>query len=52
VITKSILAALAAVFLVAAAVGRARTGQWRPAHRTWLLIGLIFAGVSVGLTLT
>jgi hypothetical protein len=45
--TKYILAALSAVFLVAGSLGvlRAR-GAVGPKHRTWLLIGTIFALVS------
>jgi hypothetical protein len=52
VAAKYILAALAAVFAVAAATGRTRAGRWQPAHRTWLLIALIFAAVSAWLAFT
>jgi uncharacterized membrane protein len=43
---KYILAALACVFLTAGALGRARATP-RPQTRTWLLVGGIFAAVSL-----
>lgn len=44
---RYILFGLAVVFLVLG-VGRAwREGQIGPAARTWLMIGLIFAAVSI-----
>jgi hypothetical protein len=43
---KYILVVLAAGFLLAAAWNRLR-GQRNPASRTWLIIGTIFALVSV-----
>jgi hypothetical protein len=43
---KYILATLACVFLTAAALGSARR---RPQSRTWLLVGGIFAAVSLWL---
>ena len=45
---KYILAALGALFLIAAAIGVA-TGRPRPQTRTWLLVGGIFAIVSIWL---
>jgi hypothetical protein len=45
---KYILATLACVFLIAGAVGMARAGR-RPQSRTWLLVGGIFAAVSLWL---
>ncbi|MDB5976919.1 MAG: hypothetical protein JWR07_3679 [Nevskia sp.] len=44
---RTILAILALVFLVAAALRLARDGgQIKPASKTWLLVGGIFAAVS------
>jgi hypothetical protein len=49
-LAKYILAALAAVFLGAAAVRITRTRGWsHPQARTWLLIGAIFGVVSAWL---
>jgi hypothetical protein len=50
VLTKYILAVLAAVFLVSAA-WRATSGRgWRnPQVRSWLLVAAIFSGVSAWL---
>jgi len=50
VATKFILAALSAVFLAMGALGVVRAGgRLGPKHRTWLLVGGIFAGVSAWL---
>ncbi len=49
---KYILAALSVVFLVLGAAGAlAACGRRRPQHRTWLLVGAIFAAVSAWLFL-
>ena len=48
--TKYILAALSVVFLVLGASGALRErGPAHPQHRTWLLVGLIFAAISAWL---
>jgi hypothetical protein len=47
-LAQYILAVLAAVFLIAAAVRRL-SGDRGPRSRTWLLIGAIFALVSLWL---
>lgn len=50
VAAKYILAALSAVFLAMGALGVARAGgRVGPQHRTWLLVGGVFAGVSAWL---
>ena len=47
---KYILAALSVVFFVIGATGALRErGRARPQHRTWLLVGAIFAAVSAWL---
>ena len=47
---KIILAVLSAVFLVAGAVRLLRDGgRIGPASKTWLLVGTIFAAVSIWL---
>jgi hypothetical protein len=43
---KYILVVLAAVFLLAATINRLRGGR-NPASRTWLIVGTIFALVSL-----
>ena len=49
---KYILAALSVVFLVMGGVGTlGAQGAPRRQHRTWLLVGAIFAGVSAWLFL-
>ena len=45
---RYVLAALSAVFLILAALGLI-TGRPRPQTRTWLLVGGIFAIVSIWL---
>ena len=45
---KYILAILGSAFLIAGALGRL-TGRPRPQTRTWLLVGAIFALVSLWL---
>jgi len=47
-LAKYILAVMAGVFLIAAAIRRARHGPG-PQSRTWLLVGGIFAVVSLWL---
>jgi hypothetical protein len=42
-----ILGCLAVVFLVLGSLRSAREGKIGPAARTWLIIGVIFAAVSV-----
>jgi hypothetical protein len=50
VTAKYILAALSAVFLVMGAAGALKErGRPRTQHRTWLLVGAIFAAVSAWL---
>jgi DMSO reductase anchor subunit len=52
VAAKYILAALSVVFLVMAGVGTlGARGRSRPQHRTWLLVGCVFAAVSAWLFL-
>ena len=47
---KYILAALSAVFLVMGGLGALRDGSRpRSQHRTWLLVGCVFAAVSAWL---
>ncbi|MDN6887686.1 hypothetical protein QMO14_29320 [Variovorax sp. CAN2819] len=47
---KYILGALAAAFLLAAAMRRAQGGSVRdPATRTWLLIALVFTAIAAWL---
>lgn len=46
VAAKYILVVLAAIFLIAGASHRLRTGR-NPANRTWLLVGTIFALVGL-----
>ena len=47
---KYILAALSVVFLLMGLAGALRVrGCPRPQHRTWLLVGVIFAAVSAWL---
>lgn len=48
-VTKYILAALAAVFLILGLVRAVRAGVTHPQARTWLLIGIIFSAVSAWL---
>ena len=49
-LTKYILAVLAAVFLISAAWRATSGGGWRhPQVRSWLLVAAIFSGVSVWL---
>ena len=49
---KYILAALSAAFLVLGAAGAlAARGRPQPKHRTWLLVGGVFAAVSAWLFL-
>jgi hypothetical protein len=49
-LARTILACLAVVFLTLAGVRVARDGgRLGPAARTWLLIGVMFGGVSVWL---
>ena len=43
---KLILAVLGAGFLLLAAAQRGRDGRLRPSGKTWLRIGLIFAGIA------
>lgn len=45
---RYILGCLSVVFLVLGSVRSLRDGRVGPAARTWLLIGAIFAIVSVG----
>jgi len=47
-----ILGCLAAVFLVLGSLRSARDGKVGPAARTWFMIGVIFAVVSVWLWLS
>jgi hypothetical protein len=48
---KYIFAALALTFLIAAAMTRRRAGgRPHPAQKTWLLVGTIFAAVSIWLS--
>ena len=49
---KTILGALALLFLVLGGLRALRDGRIGPAARTWLLIGLIFSAVTLWLTYT
>jgi hypothetical protein len=50
VAAKFILAALSVVFLTLGMSGAlGERGRLRPKHRTWLLVGVIFAAVSAWL---
>jgi hypothetical protein len=50
VAAKYILATLSVVFLVLGGVGTlVARGRPRPKHRTWLLVGAVFAAVSAWL---
>jgi bacteriorhodopsin len=49
VAAQYILAVLACAFLLAGAMGLARSGLSHPQSRTWLLIGIIFGAVSAWL---
>lgn len=49
-LAKYILAALAAIFLVAAAASYVSAGRrWQASARTWLLVAAIFGAVSAWL---
>jgi hypothetical protein len=50
VAAKYILASLSVVFLVLGGVGTlAARGRPQPRHRTWLVVGAVFAAVSAWL---
>ena len=46
---KYILVALAALFFVASALAAVRAGRLTPQGRIWLLVAVIFGGVSMWL---
>jgi hypothetical protein len=46
---QRILAVMAVIFLLMAGLRAWRDGRLGPAARTWLLVGLIFAAVSLWL---
>jgi uncharacterized membrane protein HdeD (DUF308 family) len=49
-LAKYILAALAAIFLVAAAASYVSAGRrWQASARTWLLVAAIFGAISAWL---